>query len=259
MYSSGWLNTTQNLTSLRFYCGGLSLSLLSLSIISLTHIHRKIPNQRFRKCFRLVFRAFVAIVILLLPLAHMNSLQLIATTTSLIVCVLVVELIGVGCWGENMFWERSCGRDKTTYSARCGVKREELEKSMKEGTVLKVEEIAKREGGEKGGVAAVWAVVEDGYHGKDTLFPIVNLIWSSSLIEAQAIRLVRSTYRAHVILQPHRRLLRMPNRTSRIIWQNIRPLMYIWVVHANVAQQSLCLNKKVLSRAKNAHHTLKTP
>jgi hypothetical protein len=85
----------------------------------------------------------------------MNSLQLIATTTSLIVCVLVVELIGVGCWGENMFWERSCGRDKTTYSARCGVKREELEKSMKEGTVLKVEEIAKREGGEKGGVAAV--------------------------------------------------------------------------------------------------------
>jgi heme/copper-type cytochrome/quinol oxidase subunit 4 len=154
-YNPEQLHTTKTLTLVRFYCGGLSLSLLSLSVISLTHVHRKIPNQRFRKCFRLVFRAFIAITILLLPFAHMNSLQLIATTTSLIICVLVVELIGLGCWGENMFWERSCGRDKTTYSARCGLKREELEKSFKEGTVIDVEEIAKREGGEKGSVAAV--------------------------------------------------------------------------------------------------------
>jgi hypothetical protein len=79
----------------------------------------------------------------------MNSLQLVATTTGLIIAVLIMELIGSSCWGENMFWERGCGRDKATYSARCAVKREELEKSLKDGTVLDVEEIAKRESGEK--------------------------------------------------------------------------------------------------------------
>lgn len=76
-------------------------------------------------------------------------------TTGLIVAVLVLELVGMSCWGENIFWETACKRDKATYSARCGVKKEELEKSMKDGTVLNVEEIARREGGEKGSVAAV--------------------------------------------------------------------------------------------------------
>jgi hypothetical protein len=63
--------------------------------------------------------------------------------------------VGSTCAGDNMFWEKGCGRDKATYTARCGVKREELEKSAREGTKLDVEEIAKRDGGEKGGVAAV--------------------------------------------------------------------------------------------------------
>jgi hypothetical protein len=35
------------------------------------------------------------------------------------------------------------------------VKKEELEKSLKDGTVLNVEEIAKRDGEEKGSVGAV--------------------------------------------------------------------------------------------------------
>jgi hypothetical protein len=140
---------------LRFYCGGLSISLFCLSIISLTHVYRTIPNQRLHKCVRLIFRVLVAIIILTLPLAHMNSLQLIATTTSLIVCVLGLELFGMACWGENIFWERNCKRDRTTYSAKCGVKRAELEKSVREGTVIDVEEIAKRGGGEQGGIPAV--------------------------------------------------------------------------------------------------------
>jgi hypothetical protein len=97
----------------------------------------------------------VSIIIITLPKAHMNSLQLVATTTGLVVSVLVLELVGSSCWGENMFWEKACGRDKATYSAKCGVKKEELEKSAREGTVLDVEEIARREGGEKGGVTGV--------------------------------------------------------------------------------------------------------
>jgi low temperature requirement protein LtrA len=138
-----------------FYCGGLGISLLCLAIISATHVHRTIPNQRLTKPTRLLFRAVVSIVILTLPLAHLDSLRLIATTTGLVVSVLVLELVGVSCWGENFFWEKECKRDRATYSAQCAVKREELEKSVREGTVVNVEEIAKREGGQKGVIGVV--------------------------------------------------------------------------------------------------------
>ncbi|KAF2826183.1 hypothetical protein CC86DRAFT_25909 [Ophiobolus disseminans] len=138
-----------------FYCGGLGASLFCLSIIALTHTHRKIPHQRVRKETRLVFRMLVSVIIITLPKAHMNSLQLVATTTGLIVAVLVLELVGSSCWGESMLWDKRCKRDKATYSAKCGVKKEELEKSVIDGTVLDVEEIAKRDGGEKGGVPGV--------------------------------------------------------------------------------------------------------
>ncbi|KAF1943360.1 hypothetical protein EJ02DRAFT_400738 [Clathrospora elynae] len=138
-----------------FYCGSLGVSLFCLSIIALTHTHRKIPNQRLRKETRLVFRVLISVIILTLPLAHFNSFQLIATTTGLVVCVLMLELVGMSCWGENFFWEKGCRRDRATYSARCGVTKEELGKSMKDGTVIDVEEIARRDGGEKGGVAAI--------------------------------------------------------------------------------------------------------
>jgi len=138
-----------------FYCGGLGISILCLTVISATHVHRTIPNQRLRKPVRLLFRAAVSVVILTLPLAHLDSLRLIATTTGLVVSVLVLELVGVACWGENFFWERGCKRGQATYSARCAVKREELEKSVREGTIVDVEEIARREGGEKGVVGVV--------------------------------------------------------------------------------------------------------
>jgi hypothetical protein len=138
-----------------FYCGGLGVSLFCLSIISATHTHRKIPNQRLRKETRLLFRVLVAVVIITLPKAHMNSLQLVATTTGLVVAVLILELEGSSCRGESILWDAKCQRGKATYSAKCGVKKEELEKSVKEGTVLNVEEIASRESGEKGGVTSI--------------------------------------------------------------------------------------------------------
>lgn len=141
-----------------FYCGGLGISLFCLAIIALTHTHRKIPNQRLRKETRLAFRAIVSIAIICLPKAHLNSLQLVATATGLVLSVLVVELIGMSCWGENIFWEKNCRRAQAHYEAKCGVRREELEKSVKEGKVLNVEEIARRERGgitAQGGITAV--------------------------------------------------------------------------------------------------------
>ena len=130
-------------------------SLLCLAIISATHVHRTIPNQRLRKPVRLAYRVCVSIVIITLPLAHLDSLQLIATTTGLVVSVLVLELVCVSCWGENFLWEKECKRDQATYSAKCAIKREELERSAREGTVVDVEDIARREVGEKGVVGVV--------------------------------------------------------------------------------------------------------
>lgn len=138
-----------------YYCGGLGVSLICLALIAWSHTHRKIPNQRIKKNFRLLFRVVVAVVIICLPLAHLDSLELVATTTALIACVLVLELVGSTCWGESFWWNTNCGRNKCTYSAKCGVKKEEIEESLKNGTVLNVEEIARREAGEKGSVGAV--------------------------------------------------------------------------------------------------------
>lgn len=138
-----------------FYCGGLGVSLACLSVIASTHTHRRIPNQRLGKHMRLLFRFAVAVAIVCLPRAHLDSVGLVATTTGLLLCVLLLELVGSTCWGESFWWERNCARDRCSYSAKCGVQRAELEKSLKEGTVLNVEEIARRGGGEKGGVGAV--------------------------------------------------------------------------------------------------------
>ncbi len=138
-----------------YYCGGLGISLVCLAIITWTHTHRNIPNQRIRKHFRLLFRIVIAVAIICLPLAHFDSLQLVATSTGLVACILIIELFGSTCWGESFWRNANCGRSKCSYSARCGVKKEELEQSLKSGTILNVEEIAKREPGEKGSVGAV--------------------------------------------------------------------------------------------------------
>lgn len=138
-----------------FYCGGLGISLFCMSIIAASHTHKKIPHQRLGKNKRLAIRTLISIVILLLPLAHLNSLELIATTTGLVVCVLGLELFGASCVGDNILWDRNCGRNKCRYDAKCSVGREELEKCKKEGGVLNVEEIAKGERGEKGCVGTV--------------------------------------------------------------------------------------------------------
>ncbi|OCK80360.1 hypothetical protein K432DRAFT_45747 [Lepidopterella palustris CBS 459.81] len=131
-----------------FYCAGLGIALASMGIISLTHVYKTIPNQRLLKEKRLVFRFAVAIIIICLPLVEsLNSLQLIATTTGLVLFVLLQELAGSTCTQETFWWDNN---KPCKYMARCKVTRKELEASMKNGTVINVEDIAKREGGEQG-------------------------------------------------------------------------------------------------------------
>ncbi|KAL5415990.1 hypothetical protein PMIN03_002393 [Paraphaeosphaeria minitans] len=133
-----------------FYCGGSGIALLCMAIIAHAHQHKSIPNQRLFKNKRLLIRILCAVTILCLPVTHLNSLYLISTVTGLLVVVLIAELVGASCAGENVLWDTKCSRGKGAYEAKCAVKREELERKAASGEVVNVEEIAGRERGEKG-------------------------------------------------------------------------------------------------------------
>lgn len=80
-----------------------------------------------------------------LPLADgLSSLQLISTTTGLIVFTLMIEV-----WGqtpkEDCFWK---DRRKCKYSAECRVKRKVIDDALKAGVTVDVAELA-RDGREK--------------------------------------------------------------------------------------------------------------
>ncbi|KAF2836897.1 hypothetical protein M501DRAFT_978591 [Patellaria atrata CBS 101060] len=135
-----------------FYCAGLGISLACTALISLTHIHKSPSSRKTRlsKPLRLLLRLAISLVILLLPLAHLTSLSLVATTAGLVWTVLLVELVGATCATEP-FWRPRNGGRKCGYSARCGAAaRGRVERSVKTGEVVRVEEVARGEGGQGG-------------------------------------------------------------------------------------------------------------
>jgi hypothetical protein len=129
-----------------FYCAGLSVALMNMAAISLTHTYKSIPGTRARKEYRLAYRLLIAIIILLLPLAgeRLNSLELVALTTCLVVSILLGELVGSACT-THAFWGFGGEKRKCTYSARCHVSKKELESKVKSGEVLNVAEVAARD------------------------------------------------------------------------------------------------------------------
>ena len=130
-----------------FYCAGLGIALGCMSLISLTHVHKKFEGQRLTKTQRLIFRATISIILICLPLAHsLTSLGLISTTTGLVVLTLCVDLYGSSCV-HNAFWGE---RTKCKYMADCQVKQKAIERALKEGVTIDVEKVAKESEGEKG-------------------------------------------------------------------------------------------------------------
>jgi len=125
-----------------FYCTGLAIALASMGIIALSHRTKEIPHAHLSRKFRLCFRFVASLAILLLPLARhrLNSLTLVASTSSIVVSVLLVELIGSTCRGD-VFWSegRVC-----TYSAHARMTRKELAEKAKTGDVINVEELARK-------------------------------------------------------------------------------------------------------------------
>lgn len=154
-----------------YYCGGLGLSLIFMSVISLCHVHKKLPNARLVKRFRLAMRCCIGIVIIYIPLTHsLNSLHLISITTSLVVLVLALDIFGNSCQGDEFWSGGFCEAQKKNckYSAECRVDRKmkkEVETAMKKCQKVRLENlIGVRKGGAKGrGVDEEKGVMDQGW------------------------------------------------------------------------------------------------
>lgn len=133
-----------------FYCGGLGTALISMSVISLTHIHKRLAKSRLRKRPRLIIRLAVAIIIICLGAARsLNSLELIAITTSLVVFVLCLDLFGNSCEGDRFWTGGWCDGEKKRCNYTANIKlgrrrRKELEKALIEGQKLSIADLMKR-------------------------------------------------------------------------------------------------------------------
>ena len=129
-----------------FYCGGLGTALICMAVISLSHVHKKIENQRINKRPRLALRVAVGIALICLPLSEsLTSLQLIFTTTGLVVLTLMFE-VGGSTSKNNSFWR---DKRKCKYSAECRVRKNAIEAALKAGVTIDVKEVVRDEGGEK--------------------------------------------------------------------------------------------------------------
>jgi hypothetical protein len=132
-----------------FYCGGFAIALAGMGVISLCHVHKDSTKSiRVLKRYRLLNRFAVCIILILLPLSeHLSSLQLISIVTGLLLWVLLLELWGVSCPDDEWFGGKGT---KCKYTAKCKISKRDLESAVKEGQVIKVEEL--KDKGEKGGM-----------------------------------------------------------------------------------------------------------
>lgn len=115
-------------------------------MIALTHDHKQFEGQNIKKHHRLAFRFVVATILIFLPFAtSLNSLQLVATTTVLVVLVLTVDLYG-STYINDSFWR---GDQKCKYSADCMLKKKDIEEANKAGPEVKIQELAQKHVGYK--------------------------------------------------------------------------------------------------------------
>ena len=126
-------------TGLRwFYCAGLGTALLCMCIISASHEHRVFDGQRLGKKYRICNRIAVAIILICLPLAKsLNSLQLVSTTTGLVVYVLMVDVYGSTSIHDD-FWKCSA---QCKYRAECPLKKKIIVDALRSGTKIRLEDV----------------------------------------------------------------------------------------------------------------------
>ena len=117
------------------------------AIISLCHVHKEFDGQRIDKRYRIPVRVAVAVALIFLPLTDkLSSLELISTTTGLVVLVLVIDVYGSTSIYDN-FWKCTT---QCKYRADCPMKKKLVIDAVKSGATIKLEEVQVGDGGEKG-------------------------------------------------------------------------------------------------------------
>lgn len=139
-----------------FYCSGLGVAMLCMTLISLCHVHKSVPNSRLTKTPRLIIRACVAVVIMTLPTAgdSLNSLHLVAITSCLTIGVLMIDIYGNTSPDHN-FWGGGDHKRKVHYTADVkisGKKRKELREALQKGHRLGVKDLLHRRNSSKVGL-----------------------------------------------------------------------------------------------------------
>lgn len=125
-----------------FYCCGLGIALLFMTFISMSHVHKDFDGQRLPKRVRLLVRIAVAVVLICLSLAEsLTSLHLIATTTGLVIFVLMVDLYGSTSIYDT-FWRCT---QQCKYRAECSVKKNRLINALKNGETVNLSEVQREQ------------------------------------------------------------------------------------------------------------------
>ena len=126
-----------------FFCGGIGVALVCTGLISLSHDHKDLPGLRFRKRYRLAIRFLCSVVIIVLPTAGdgLNSLDLIAVVTGMVVLSLFVELWGCSDCEQGSFW---ADRSSCRYAAECKLRKSDME-AFRNGEVTDIEQLMKRQ------------------------------------------------------------------------------------------------------------------
>lgn len=129
-----------------FYCAGLGVALLCMSIISLSHIHKEFDGERIEKRYRLSVRVSMAIILIFLPLADsLSSLALVSISTGLVSLTLMIDVYGSTSIHDE-FWKCT---SQCSYRANCPIKRRLAVDAVKTGTTINLEEVQVLESGEK--------------------------------------------------------------------------------------------------------------
>ncbi|KAL9110919.1 MAG: hypothetical protein Q9227_004534 [Pyrenula ochraceoflavens] len=140
-----------------YFCGGISAALAATAGISFAHVHKTIEHARLKKHPRLRFRVIISIIIVCLPIAgdRLSSVDLVAIVAGLVVLQVFLEVYGLSCTGDRFWTNGWCKESKRQirYSARCPLdrkRRKMLEKKIKAGEEVGIEEILRMRRGQEG-------------------------------------------------------------------------------------------------------------
>ncbi|OCT49150.1 hypothetical protein CLCR_04629 [Cladophialophora carrionii] len=134
-----------------YYCAGIASALVTMTLLSYCHVHKRLQNPRLSKGPRLIIRTAIALAILL-PFARekLSSLSLIGTSTALVSLTLAMDIFGMSSQGDRFWtggWCEDCKRS-THYEARIRCsrrKKQDIIKALHRGETVRLDELLRQQ------------------------------------------------------------------------------------------------------------------